>query len=149
MAGIDDKDVLELSGDWTWRLGYTNEALRIDAAGHYLPPGPINEYVVHFERRQGKEGKGELGDLFDGKIAGWPGAIVAETWYEKQGRVLVRMRSSLAQTIELYSGAHVFYPDDPRGVHVVGGWVNCGGGLIGKPQEGRPYIAWFTMTKVH
>jgi hypothetical protein len=145
MAGIDDRDVLALGGDWKWRLGYTSEALRIDPAGHFLPPGPINEYIVHFEQ-QGK--KGELGDLFDGIIDGWPGVIVAETWYEKQGRVLVRMRASLEQTIELYSGVHVFYPDDPRGVHVVGGWVNCGGGLIGKPQEGRPYIAWFTMTKV-
>jgi hypothetical protein len=148
MAGIDDKDVLELGGDWKWRVGYTNEALRIDAAGHLVPPGPINEYTVHFQRRAGNGQKGELGDVFDGNIGGWPGVIVAETWYRKQGRVLVRMHVSFDQTIELYSGVHVFYPDDPRGAHVVGGWVNCGGGLIGKPQEGRPYIAWFTMTKV-
>lgn len=40
------------------------------------------------------------------------------------GRQIVQMLSFLDQTVDLYSGAHASYPDDPNGVYVVGGWRN-------------------------
>lgn len=144
MAGINDNDALDLAGTWTMLWGYTWEALLVDPKGQFTPPGATRPpFTVIFTFDQDTaEGK-----MYKGIFVDYPGKFTATTYYRNQGRQLVEILLEHDQTLELHSGAHVVYSNDPGGVHVVGGWVNCGGGRFESESPGNPYLGWFKMEK--
>ncbi len=147
MAETLDNDTLEMAGDWKIIYGYYDGPLGTDASGHLIPPGSPTQtqtFKLHFDL----SGPGEHGGKkYKGTVSGWPGTYDAETYYDQQGVQLLHMVSRLGRTVELHCGAHYpFYQDDPKGVHIVGSWINCGGGLSGIPP-GLPYHSRFVMVK--
>jgi hypothetical protein len=123
-----------------------------DEQDHHQPrgwPTNIQTYRLHFDL-VGKGAHG--GNRYKGIYTDNPLiTLEAETFYDRRGVQIMHLAAFHKgyQAVELHCGAHMRYANDPRGVHVIGNWCNCGGFLGDPTAPGNPNVKCeFVMKKV-